>query len=164
MAGKAVSALKDLQKEKADMARHTDVYPAFDELTLLALERRHLEIPAFTDVIVEKAGEAAAGSLKDHLSNNVRLMRITEVAFDTDEPIHLPGVESAITAMRGRGFPSLKREEQDRVFVQGLERMIRAMRGKTYTWLTVADPMPQESVRFALDQCRSLQSDIHQLV
>lgn len=240
MKDKAVSALKELQKAKVDMATHQGVYPAIDELTLLALERRHLEIPALTDVIVERAAETVAGSIKDHLWNHVRLMRIAEVAFDTDEPVHLPGVESAITTMRGRGFsliflvqgdatktsvylglsrfapdsgditaardgyeavwkanfpgttienissekaadishalsrceevglltgiPSLKREEQDHVFVQGLERMIRAMRGKTYTWLTVADPMPQEAVRFALDQCRSLQSDIHQLV
>lgn len=222
------------------MAVNVGVYPAFDELTLLALERRHLEIPEFTDVMVDKASEEASESIKDHLLNHVRLMHISEVAFDTEDPVHLPGVESAITAMRGRGYslvflvqgdasktsvylglsrfatdsgditaardgyesvwkanfpgtrienvssemaaeisyalsrceevgvltgiPSLKREEHSRVFVQGLERMIRAMRGKTYTWLTVADPMPQEAVRFALDQCRSLQSDIHQLV
>ena len=240
MTDKAVAALRELQKAKADIAGNASVFPAFDEMTLLTLERRHLEVPAFAQAFVEKALATAAQNTTHHIQNAVRLMRVAEVAFDADEPIHLPGVESAITAMRERGcsllflvqgdarrtvvylgvsryapgaeaisaigecyeavwkanfpgtdiaivpseeagriahelsrcseigaltgIPSLKRSEQVGAFVQGLERLVRAMRGRTYSWLTIADPIPPDAIRFALDQCRSLQSDIHQLV
>ena len=236
MADKSLKLLDELQKAKEEQSRNKNIYPAFDELTLIALERRHLELPEYSNVIIEAADNEGGF----HLQNNVRLLKLGEVAFDSEEDIHLPGVESAITAMRGRGYsllfvvqgdatrtsvylgvskfspdagdinatrdgyeavwkanfpgtalknvnsddaeeisyklslcneigvltgiPSLKREEKAGVFVQGLERMIRAMRGKTYTWLTIADPIPQDDIRNALDQCRALQSDIHQLV
>ena len=167
-------------------------------------------------------------------------MKIDEISFDSDEPIHLPGVESAITSMRGRGYslvfivqgdaiktsvylglakfaewasdistaldsyaaawranfpgtqleklsideineissdlanckefgvltgiPSLKREEDSNLFVQGLERLIRAMRGKIYCWISIADPIPQEIIRNSIEACQTLQADIHHLV
>ena len=62
------------------------------------------------------------------------------------------------------GIPSLKREENSQQFVQGLERLIRAMRGKTYCWVSIADPIPQEAVRNAISSCQQLESDIHHLV
>lgn len=62
------------------------------------------------------------------------------------------------------GIPSLKREENSNHFVQGLERLIRAMRGKTYFWISVADPLPEEVVGDAIDACQRLQSDVHHLV
>lgn len=62
------------------------------------------------------------------------------------------------------GIPSLKREDETIQFVQGLERLIRAMRGKTYCWISIADPIPENVVRDSIDQCQRLQSDIHHLV
>lgn len=62
------------------------------------------------------------------------------------------------------GIPSLKREENGNLFVQGLERLIRAMRGKTYCWVSIADPIPQDELRRVLSACRSLQADVHRLV
>ncbi len=62
------------------------------------------------------------------------------------------------------GIPSLKREEERGIFVQGLERLIRALRGKNYTWLSIADPIPQPVTQAALDAARDLQSQIHHLV
>lgn len=62
------------------------------------------------------------------------------------------------------GIPSLKREESGNLFVQGLERLIRAMRGKEYCWVSIADPIPQDELRHVLSACRSLQADVHRLV
>lgn len=62
------------------------------------------------------------------------------------------------------GIPSLKREEESNQFVQGLERLIRAMRGKTYFWMTIADPLPEDVIGDSIDVCQQLQSDIHHLV
>lgn len=62
------------------------------------------------------------------------------------------------------GIPSLKREEDTNSFVQGLERLIRAMRGKKYTWISIADPISNDEIREALENCRNFESDIHSLV
>lgn len=62
------------------------------------------------------------------------------------------------------GIPSLKREEDSTVFVQGIERLIRTMRGRSYTWLSIADPIGLTQIDQALDACRALTSDIHRLV
>lgn len=240
MTDKAIAALRELRQAKSEMARNAGIFPAFDEITLLALERRHLEVAGLTGAAIDKAFAEQDRNRTHHMQSDVRLMQVAEVAFDADEPIHLPGVESAITAMRGRGcsliflvqgdprrtavylgvsrydaaagdmtavsdcyeavwhanfpgtalrrvssedaealafeisrcseigaltgIPSLKRREQTGTFVQGLERLVRAMRGRTYSWLTIADPIPTDAIRFALDQCRGLHSDIHQLV
>ena len=234
----AVKNLKALEKARADIARKC--YPAFDELLLYSLERRHLDVPEYSDILLASPETDGAPSLKDHLQKNVRLFKLDEIAFDANEKFHLPGVESALTAMRGQGhsllfvvqgdvtrtcvylglckfaadapetsgvldgygavwranfpgsrivnlstpeasdvsyelskctefgvltgIPSLKRDEESQLFVQGLERLIRAMRGKTYTWLSIADPIPQDAVRDAIDACQQLESDIHHLV
>ena len=234
----AVKNLKALEKARADIARKC--YPAFDELLLYSLERRHLDVPEYSDILLSSPETDGAPSLKDHLQKNVRLFKLDEIAFDANEKFHLPGVESALTAMRGQGhsllfivqgdvtrtcvylglckfaadapetsgvldgygavwranfpgsrivnlstpeasdvsyelskctefgvltgIPSLKRDEESQLFVQGLERLIRAMRGKTYTWLSIADPIPQDAVRDAIDACQQLESDIHHLV
>lgn len=234
----AVKNLKALEKARADIARKC--YPAFDELLLYSLERRHLDVPEYSDILLSCPETDGAPSLKDHLQKNVRLFKLDEIAFDANEKFHLPGVESALTAMRGQGhsllfivqgdvtrtcvylglckfaaaapetsgvldgygavwranfpgsrmvnlstpeasdvsyelskctefgvltgIPSLKRDEASQLFVQGLERLIRAMRGKTYTWLSIADPIPQDAVRDAIDACQQLESDIHHLV
>lgn len=229
----------DLESAKKEREKF---YPAFDELLLYALERRHLDTPAITDAVVENIGVP-----REYFSTNARFFKIEELAFDADEEIHLPGVESAISAMRDSGvslifmvhgnkrrahvymgvvnfypdtnssdeciqrvrsaanalesvvlanfpgsvlhledtdrtvdisnnlkqsnyvgalsgIPSLKREEEMHIFVQGLERLIRAMRGKKYTWLSIADPIPIHLIRDALDACRNLQTEIHSLV
>lgn len=234
----AVKNLKALEKARADIARKC--YPAFDELLLYSLERRHLDVPEYSDILLSSPEADGAPSLKDHFQKNVRLFKLDEIAFDANEKFHLPGVESALTAMRGQGhsllfivqgdvtrtcvylglckfladapetsgvldgygavwranfpgsrivnlstpeasdvsyelskctefgvltgIPSLKRDEESQLFVQGLERLIRAMRGKTYTWLSIADPIPQDAVRDAIDACQQLESDIHHLV
>ncbi len=234
----AVKNLKALEKARADIARKC--YPAFDELLLYSLERRHLDVPEYSDILLSSPETDGAPSLKDHLQKNVRLFKLDEIAFDANEKFHLPGVESALTAMRGQGhsllfivqgdvtrtcvylglckfaadapetsgvldgygavwranfpgsrivnlstpeasavsyelskctefgvltgIPSLKRDEESQLFVQGLERLIRAMRGKTYTWLSIADPIPQDAVRDAIAACQQLESDIHHLV
>ena len=62
------------------------------------------------------------------------------------------------------GIPSLKRKEDTNSFVQGLERLIRAMRGKIYTWISIADPISNDEIREALDNCRNFESEIHSLV
>lgn len=62
------------------------------------------------------------------------------------------------------GIPSLKREEDENSFVQGLERLIRAMRGKSYCWISIADPIPQGELRAVIGACRSLQSDVHRFI
>lgn len=234
----AVKNLKTLAKARADIA--SKCYPAFDELLLYSLERRHLDVPEYSDVLLVNPEADGGLSLKDHLQENVRLFRLDEIAFDSDEKVHLPGVENVLTAMRGQGhsllfivqgdaertnvycglcrfsadapetpcvldgykavwranfpgsrmadlstpeeldvsyglskctefgvltgIPSLKREEESQLFVQGLERLIRAMRGKTYTWVSIADPIPQDAVRDAISTCQQLESDIHHLV
>ena len=238
MADVAVKNLEALEKARKDIARKC--YPAFDELLLYSLERRHLDVPEYSDVLLSNPEVEGAPSLKDHLQQNVRLFKLDEIAFDADEKLHLPGVESALTAMRGQGhsllfivqgdgtrtcvylglckfspdapetsgvldgyeavwcanfpgsrmgnlstpevsdvsyelskctefgvltgIPSLKRDEESQVFVQGLERLIRAMRGKTYAWVSIADPIPQDAVRDAISTCQQLESDIHHLV
>lgn len=62
------------------------------------------------------------------------------------------------------GIPSLKRKEDTNSFVQGLERLIRAMRGKIYTWISIADPISNEEIRESIDNCRNFESEIHSLV
>ena len=217
-----------------------DCYPAFDSLLSYSLERRHLDIPEIKSVFIASGKEYEGMSLQEHLKENVRMFKIDEISFDSDESIHLPGVESAITSMRGQGhslvfvvqgdtiktsvylglskfaesaldinaalesysaawkanfpgtqlnivstndlgvisselancrefgvltgIPSLKREEESNLFVQGLERLIRAMRGKTYCWISIADPIPHDIIRDAIDACQRLQTDVHHLV
>ena len=46
----AVKNLKALEKARADIARKC--YPAFDELLLYSLERRHLDIPGYSNVLL----------------------------------------------------------------------------------------------------------------
>ena len=239
MADASVKNFNALKQAKADMA--TKCYPAFDDLLLLALERRHLELPAFTSVLEDESNSYLSKNLSEHLKQNVRFMKLSEISFDSNESIHLAGVENAITSMRGMGMsllfvvqgnmdgasiylgisrfsnddadissviksysaawqanfpgsnltnistenvkkyianeieacselgvitgiPSLKREEETNLFVQGLERLIRAMRGKQYTWISIADPIPQHTVRDAISACQKLQSDVHQFV
>ena len=238
MTDAAVKNLKALEKARADIA--AKCHPAFDELLLYSLERRHLEVPEFSDILLSNPEREGAPALKDHLQQNVRLFKLNEIAFDSDEKLHLPGVESALASMRSQGhsllfvvqgdstrtcvymgickiapdapdtasvldgyeavwkahfpgsrmdnlstneasdisyeigkctefgvltgIPSLKREEDSQLFVQGLERLIRAMRGKTYCWVSIADPIPQDAVRDAIAACQQLESDIHHLV
>ena len=238
MTDAAVKNLKALDKARLDIA--AKCHPAFDELLVFSLERRHLDVPSYSDLLLanpEKEGELSRG---DHLQKNVRLFKLAEIAFDADEKLHLPSVESAISSMRSQGhsllfvvqgdstrtsvymgicrfsteapetsavldgyeavwkanfpgsqmvnlstneaeevshgianceefgilsgIPSLKREEDSEMFVQGLERLIRAMRGKTYCWVSIADPIPQEAVREAIAACQQLESDVHHLV
>ncbi len=236
MADAAVKVLNDLNKAKTDIAKKC--YPAFDELLLYSLERQHLDVPEISQILLQPPKDAP--SLQDHLKNNVRLLKIEEIVFDKSEDIHLGGVESVISSMRGRGhsllfivqgdsiktsvylgltkfaenssdinsaiesyaavwksnfpgtrlnnlttdkidnvsyalatckhfgvltgIPSLKREEDANSFVQGLERLIRAMRGKTYCWISIADPISQDIVREAISQCQTLQGEIHRIV
>lgn len=236
MADPAVKVLSDLNKAKADIEKKC--YPAFDELLLYLLERQHLDVPEISQILLQPSKDAP--SLQDHLKNNVRLLKIEEIVFDKSEEVHLGGVESVISSMRGRGhsllfvvqgdsvktsvylgltkfakdssdinsaiesyaavwksnfpgsrlnnlttdeignvsydladckyfgvltgIPSLKREEDANSFVQGLERLIRAMRGKTYCWISIADPIPQNIVRDAISQCQTLQGEIHRIV
>ena len=220
----------------------------FDDLILYSLERSHLDVPAYADILLSDPEADGAPRLVDHLIENVRLFQLDEIAFDADEKLHLPGVESVLSSMRGQGLsllfivqgtadstriylglsrfgsdappvhksaedyrkiwmahfpgsrmgeplhsesgdpaemtaekiagkieactefgvltgiPSLKREEDSQPFVQGLERLIRAMRGKTYSWVSIADPIPQDAVRDAISACQQLESDIHHLV
>lgn len=225
---------------KADAKLGKKIGLAFDEVLLYALERRHLDIPEFSNILLNAGKDLESSNVYEYLKRNVRLMKIDELSFDSNEKIHLPGVESALTSMRGRGYslvfvvhgeaakttvylglskfaeqpseinavidsyaaawqanfagsklkkmstedissisksiadckefgvltgiPSLKREEDTNQFVQGLERLIRAMRGKNYNWISIADPIPQELVRNAIDSCQNLQADIHHLV
>lgn len=62
------------------------------------------------------------------------------------------------------GIPSLKRDEERNIFVQGVERLIRSMRGKEYIWMSIADPISDAITMRAIESCRGLQSDIHHLV
>lgn len=246
MTDAAVKNLKALEKARTDIAKKC--HPAFDELLLYSLERRHLDVPEYSDVLLTRPEEFGAPELSDYLAENVRLFQLDEIAFDADEHFHLPGVESVLSSMRDQGhsllfivqgtvdttcvflglskftadtsdvrgaignyrqiweanfpgsrigeplkadssnrdemtairvatkigectefgvltgIPSLKRDEESQLFVQGLERLIRAMRGKTYTWISIADPIPQDAVRDAIVACQQLESDIHHLV
>ena len=230
-----VKTKKDLEKELPDVLEGMRQH--FDEVLLTALQRRHLEVPAFTDVLMEDPEKTGRLSLLDHIMQNVRLFKLEEIAYDSDSGIHLAGVESVLSSMRfsgysllfvvqGRattttvyaglskfaedaaeiaetaqaykatweanfpgsrfemvpsdkanecvgypianceefgvltGIPSLKRKEESELFVQGLERMIRAMRGKVYTWVSIADPMPVAEVRKAIEVCQRLQTEI----
>ena len=238
MADAAVKNLNALERARKDIA--AKCHPAFDDLLLYSLERRHLDVPEYSDVILSDPEREGAPTLHDHLQQNVRLFKLDEIAFDSDEKLHLPGVESALSSMRSQGhsllfvvqgdttrtcvymgickfasdapetaavldgyeavwkanfpgsrmgnlssaeasdvsseiakceefgvltgIPSLKREEESQLFVQGLERLIRAMRGKSYCWVSIADPIPQDAVRDAISACQRLESDIHHLV
>ena len=235
------SAIKNLDALlKADAKVGNKIQLAFDDVLLYSLERRNLDLPEFTNVLINTGLNQQSDDVYGYLKRNVRLVKIDELSFDSDEKLHLPGVESALTAMRGKGYslvfivhgeaakttvylglsrfaeepseinaaidsynaawqanfpgskfkdmstedvssiskdiatcdefgvltgiPSLKREEDANLFVQGLERMIRAMRGKKYNWISIADPIPQDLVRNAIDACQNLQADIHHLV
>lgn len=61
------------------------------------------------------------------------------------------------------GLPSLKREEAHE-FVQGLERLIRALRGRSYHWLSIADPIEAGQIDSAIESCRRMTGDVHRLV
>lgn len=61
------------------------------------------------------------------------------------------------------GLPSLKREEKGHDFVQGLERLIRALRGRSYIWMSVADPISLAQLDQAVESCHRLTSDVHHL-
>ena len=61
----AVKNLKALEKARADIA--SKCYPAFDELLLYSLERRHLDVPEYSDVLLANPEAEGAPSLKDHL-------------------------------------------------------------------------------------------------
>ena len=246
MTDEAVKNLKALERARMDIAKKC--HPAFDELLLYSLERRHLDVPEYSNVLLARPEEVGAPELSDYLAENVRLFQLDEIAFDADEHFHLPGVESVLSSMRDQGhsllfivqgtvdttcvflglskftadasdvrgaignyrqiweanfpgsrigkplkadssnrdemtvirvatkidectefgvltgIPSLKRDEGSQLFVQGLERLIRAMRGKTYTWISIADPIPQDAVRDAIVACQQFESDIHHLV
>lgn len=229
-----------------------DIYPAFDQILPFLLQREYLGTAQFYNIVDHRESE-----IEQHLKDNVRLAKIDEICFDSGEKIHLPGVESALTAMRNSGYsllfilkgqgtktsvylgirkntrknrtprseensvltdgnqnksastvletylacwkanfpgsqfsslegreikclsgevrqcehigvltgiPALKRSEESLVFVQGLERMIRALRGKHYCWISIADPLQDEEIRYALDSSRDLVSEIHTLV
>lgn len=245
MCAKHADLVSNIQTAKAEIAKKC--YPAFDELLLYSLERRHLDVPAINNCL-QQDPLVDGDRLKAHFEDNVRLFLIDELSYDSSEDVHLPGVEACLSSLREMahsiayivqgerrrtrvyagvvtlnseagikcqdaakvfesaltshfpgskfkqvitgssdeteicaiaisddirkskhvgvltGIPSLKREEERGVFVQGLERLIRAMRGKSYTWISIADPIPQEMTMRALDACRKLQSDVHHLV
>lgn len=234
MANVVVKKLNELDLDREKMR---DCYPAFDERILFSLERRHLDLPAFTDVLMSNPEVEGALGLSEHLKDNVRLFKVDEFAFDDEEDLHLPGVESVLSSMRTSGHsllfivqgnatttsvyvglskfdygaagtssvsaayeaawkanfpgsmfvslstdsicdnvsypmanceefgvltgvPSLKREESTALFVQGLERLIRAMRGKVYTWISIADPIPQDAIWDAISTCQQMETDL----
>lgn len=245
MCAKHADLVSNIQTAKAEIAKKC--YPAFDELLLYSLERRHLDVPTINNCI-QQSPQCDRSQLHAFLGENVRLFLIDELSYDSSETVHLPGVEACLSTMRGMahsvvyivqgerrrtrvytgvvtlnteteitsrqaatvfesalsahfpgskfkqvvteshneseicaidisddirkskhvgvlsGIPSLKREEERGIFVQGLERLIRAMRGKCYTWISIADPIPQEMTVRAIEACRNLQSDIHHLV
>lgn len=245
MASKTADLVNKIKAAKSAIAEKC--YPAFDDLLLYSLERRHLDVPSINNCIQHSPKSDSSG-LSAHFGKYVRLFLIEELSYDSSEDVHLPGVEACLSAMRERahsivyivqgerrrtrvyagvvtlnteanikcqeaatvfesalsahfpgskfkrivnesqdeneicaidisddirkskhigvltGIPSLKREEERGIFVQGLERLIRAMRGKTYTWLSIADPIPQEMTMRAIEACRTLQSDVHHLV
>lgn len=234
----AVKTRNELLKARDELARES--YPAFDELMAYSLERRHLNIPEVSEILMADIEGFSGISTLNHLKENVRLFKIEELSYDNEDKLHLPAVESAITSMRGRGYsliflvhgettkttiyfglsrfnakpqginealdsyaavwkanfpgsemitltteeinklaydfkgcsnvgvltgiPSLKRKEDSNLFVQGLERLIRGMRGKNYCWLSIADPISQDTLIDVIDTCQHLQSDIHHLI
>ncbi len=239
------SQIEKLQaKIQADMKKMKKCYPAYDELLMYSLERHHLDIPEISDLIMSGAKDIENGNItEEYLTKNVGFMKIDEISFDSDEEIHLPGVESVITSMRNWGYslifivqgtnektvvylglsnfsteqdskkviaamdsyqkaweanfpgtklsqlepgeirndiarkfsdyknfgvlsgiPSLKRDEDSNTFVQGLERLIRAMRGKRYSWVSIADPIPNEVVNQSIKACMNLRGEVHNLV
>ena len=240
MAGAAVKNIQDLANQVKEISKKC--YPDFAELILYSLERRHLAVPSFSNILIPESEPENFSSfnLQEHLKQNVRLIKLDEISFDSNEDFHLPGVESAITSMRGAGhslifivqgdniktsvymglakfsedasdinsaissyttawqanfpgtkidkltteevcdisynladckefgiltgIPSLKREEDSQIFVQGLERLIRAMRGKIYCWVSIADPVSNYELQAAIDACHKMQSEIHHLV
>ena len=89
---------------KADKKIGKEVHLAFDAVLLYALERRHLDLPEFSNILFEPETNDDSSNIYEYLKRNVRLVKIDEISFDSDEKIHLPGVESALTSMRGRGF------------------------------------------------------------
>lgn len=245
MSSKPVDLVNEIKAAKAEIAKKC--YPAFDELLLYSLERRHLDVPAINNCLLHSP-KSERSKLCAHFGKYVRLFLIEELSYDSSEDVHLPGVEACLSALREMahsivyivqgerrgtrvyagvvtlntetnvkcqeaatvfesalsahfpgskfkqiinestnesdicaidisddirkskhigvltGIPSLKREEDRGIFVQGLERLIRAMRGKRYTWISIADPIPQEITMRAIEACRNLQSDIHHLV
>ena len=240
MAGAAVKNIQDLANQVKEISKKC--YPDFAELILYSLERRHLAVPSFSNILIPESEPENFSNfnLQEHLKQNVRLIKLDEISFDSNEDFHLPGVESAITSMRGSGhslifivqgdniktsvytglakfsedasdinsaissyttawqanfpgtkidkltteevcdvsynladckefgiltgIPSLKREEDSQIFVQGLERLIRAMRGKIYCWISIADPVSNYELQAAIDACHKMQSEIHHLV
>lgn len=245
MCAKTADLVNEINTAKAEIAKKC--YPAFDELLIYSLERRHLDVPAINNC-VQQSPRSDRSQLSAYFGDNVRLFLIDELSYDSSEDVHLPGVEACLSSLREMahsivyivqgerrrtrvyagvvtlnseagikcqaaakvfesaltshfpgskfkqvitdshdeteicaidisddirkskhvgvltGIPSLKREEERGVFVQGLERLIRAMRGKSYTWISIADPIPQVVTMRAIEACRNLQSDIHHLV
>ena len=80
MTDAAVKNLQALEKARADIARKC--HPAFDELLLFSLERRHLDVPEYSDVLLSSPEAEGAPALKDHLRDNVRLFKLDEIARD----------------------------------------------------------------------------------
>lgn len=230
-------AVKKVNELGIDWEKMKGVYPALDERVLFSLERRHLDLSAFTDVLMSNPEDEGAPELTTYLQDCVRIFKVDELAFDDEEKLHLPGVESVLTSMRSAGHsllfivqgnatttsvyvglskfdmdaeetakaaaayeavwkanfpgsmfvripaneirdavsypmanceefgvltgvPSLKREESSSMFVQGLERLIRAMRGKVYTWISIADPIPQNTIWDAISNCQQMETEL----
>lgn len=61
------------------------------------------------------------------------------------------------------GIPSLK-ENNEEVFVQGLERMTNSLRGENYSLLVIAEPIPEAAIDEVIQRCRDLGSEIHAYV
>lgn len=230
-------AVKKVNELGIDWEKMKSVYPALDERVLFSLERRHLDLSTFTDVLMSNPEDEGAPDLTTYLQDCVRIFKVDELAFDDEEKLHLPGVESVLTSMRPSGHsllfvvqgnatttsvyvglskfdmeaeetakaaaayeavwkanfpgsmfvrmpadqirdavsypmanceefgvltgvPSLKREESSSMFVQGLERLIRAMRGKVYTWISIADPIPQNTIWDAISSCQQMETEL----
>ena len=79
----SVKINKELEKARKDMV---DCQPAFDELLLFSLERRHLDIPEYSNILLSNTEENGI-TLKDHLQENVRFFKLAEIAFDSNEKI-----------------------------------------------------------------------------
>ena len=73
MTAPAVKILNDFENARKDIA--AKCRPAFDELLLYSLERRHLDVPAFTDMLLSNPEQDGAPALKNHLQQNVRLFK-----------------------------------------------------------------------------------------
>ena len=103
MSSKAAMIANNLFKEGKDVVKALP----FDDLILYSLERRHLDVPAYADILLSDPEADGAPRLVDHLIENVRLFQLDEIAFDADEKLHLPGVESVLSSMRGQGLSLL---------------------------------------------------------